>query len=420
MKLNKIIPFSVITIIFIGCITVNAFEQKTIIQEDTVKENIPSGLKYIKYKLDGATIQNWTEYTNSFTISNKGITFITVKTEDLAGNIFQKMSVAQIIDEEQKEYSGLKKVEYKLEGATTLDWTDYNTPFTINSNGITLVSVRAIDNANNIGEITSTIQVGDKLYSGLKKVEYKLEGSTIQNWTDYITPFTVNNKGITFILAKATDNAGNIGQITSMIKIGDDSYGSISGIKKVEYKLSGAIETKWTDYTKPLNLTGEGMLFIMARAIDNAGNVANGTSYVQPIVLGKSGINKIVYKLEGATNTNDWITYDNVFTINNNGITSILARAYDKAGNVAYETSVAKIGFPDRSNIDRVEYKLSGATTKDWTKYNGAFYISSEGVTTITARAYDKAGNVSQEVTGQVKIDKSSAINSSIKIELLD
>lgn len=70
------------------------------------------------------------------------------------------------------------------------------------------------------------------------------------------------------------------------------------------------------------------------------------------------------------------------------------------------------------SDTERIEYKLSGATTKDWATYTGAFYIRNEGFTTITSRSYDNAGNISNEQTSVVRIDKTNPNNNSILIEL--
>ena len=68
--------------------------------------------------------------------------------------------------------------------------------------------------------------------------------------------------------------------------------------------------------------------------------------------------------------------------------------------------------------VNRIEYKLSGATIQDWTDYNGAFYITNEGITTITSRRYDVVGNISDEITSTVRIDKAKPNNNSILIEL--
>lgn len=363
MKINKIVFVPIVSMVILLGVSVNAFGDSTFNTKGngsvSVDTNL-SGIKSIKYKLQGATEQNWTEYTAPFEITNKGITFITTKIEDNAGNISEETSIAKIGEE--------------------------------------LLGV-----------------------SGIKSIKYRLEGATKQGWREYTTPVKITNKGITFITTKIEDNAGNISEKTFIIKIGVDGINGISGIKKIEYKLQGAIETDWQTYTEPLELTGNGFLMIMARAIDKAGNVAEDISYVQAVILGNSGIDKILYKLDGATKQ-DWTEYSNVFTIKNKGITSILVKALDKAGNIAYENSVAKIGFENvtPSEIGRVEYKLTGATEQDWTEYTAPFYIENEGITYITARAYDVVGNVSEEVSGQVKLDKTAPINNSIKVELFN
>ena len=124
------------------------------------------------------------------------------------------------------------------------------------------------------------------------------------------------------------------------------------------------------------------------------------------------------------------------YRIDSNG--EYLITAIDEAGNSSYASiKVSELGSFDEgggnggssggnnntfdsavSGIGRIEYKLSGATIKDWTNYDRPFYISNEGITYITARTYDKAGNLSEEKTSEAKIDKSSPINNSIKIEL--
>ena len=91
----------------------------------------------------------------------------------------------------------------------------------------------------------------------------------------------------------------------------------------------------------------------------------------------------------------------------------------DNANNVLNKyITINDLSSDVSSGIDRIEYKLSGATTKDWTTYDKPFYISNEGITYITARSYDKAGNVSTEATSEVKIDKTSPTNNKIKIQL--
>lgn len=163
-------------------------------------------------------------------------------------------------------------------------------------------------------------------------------------------------------------------------------------------------------------------LIINVSNIDNEGPIINyekrfennvGYIDLNVVDLG-SGLDSVILP-NGEKTLNGELTY----TVNNNGFYQVSAS--DKLGN----TSTIIIGFDKISTgdvisgIDRIEYKLEGATTKDWTIYNGPFYIQNEGITNIVAKAYDKAGNVSKEVYSQVKIDKSSPINNEVKIELI-
>jgi hypothetical protein len=77
-------------------------------------------------------------------------------------------------------------------------------------------------------------------------------------------------------------------------------------------------------------------------------------------------------------------------------------------------------GTDTLSGVNRVEYKLEGATIKGWTKYTGTFSISNEGETKIIARTIDNIGLVSAEDISYVRIDNSVPYNTSLEIELIN
>lgn len=63
-------------------------------------------------------------------------------------------------------------------------------------------------------------------------------------------------------------------------------------------------------------------------------------------------------------------------------------------------------GDDNFSGVEKVQYQLSGATVLEWTDYTGSFSITNEGITTISARTVDKAGNKSNVISAVVKIDR--------------
>ncbi|PLS15030.1 hypothetical protein CVD28_24430 [Bacillus sp. M6-12] len=75
-------------------------------------------------------------------------------------------------------------------------------------------------------------------------------------------------------------------------------------------------------------------------------------------------------------------------------------------------------GTDSLSGVNRVEYKLEGATIKGWTKYTGTFQIVNEGETKIIARTIDNVGQISGEDTSYVRIDRSVPHNTGITIKL--
>jgi hypothetical protein len=143
----------------------------------------------------------------------------------------------------------------------------------------------------------------------------------------------------------------------------------------------------------------------------------------------ESGIKKVTLP-NGTTSTNpssNYIVYENgtyTFEIENNvGLKTIksinvsnveteIPNTPSIIANESWSNQNQTVSISDRgdngfSGVDRIEYSLSGSTSQNWKEYTSAFTITDEGETTITAKVFDKAGNLSQTVSKTVKIDKS-------------
>ena len=72
------------------------------------------------------------------------------------------------------------------------------------------------------------------------------------------------------------------------------------------------------------------------------------------------------------------------------------------------------------SGADYTEYKLSGATTSDWTIYTEGFSVTAAGETTVTARTIDAVGNTGTEQTAVIKIDRTAPVGGSVEVYATD
>ncbi|WP_178076132.1 fibronectin type III domain-containing protein [Paenibacillus oralis] len=169
------------------------------------------------------------------------------------------------------------------------------------------------------------------------------------------------------------------GDVTVTISHGSDSN---SGINRTEFRLDGAKDQDWTPYTGTLAITNEGQTTVTARTIDNAGNISTTTSALVKIdKTGPAGP-------EITPSTTDWTNQD--VTVN------------------------IEPGSDAAAGINRTEYRLVGATTLNWTTYNGPITISESGETTIYARTIDNIDNISSESAYVVRIDKDPPTNPTI------
>lgn len=176
-------------------------------------------------------------------------------------------------------------------------------------------------------------------------------------------------------VTKLTPNGGDYKpKYSTTIGVTDN----IAGIKDIYYQ--------WTYNDNPIDE-------------NNWIKVDNNTLVDCPDLLGKNKLHvKAVDKLqnESILTSNDfWI--DNVLpevdVFNNKDWTPIA------------NVPVTITGSDADSGINRLEYKLDGATTKGWTTYNGSLSITNEGKTNIEVRSVDNAGNYSKVKSSYAQID---------------
>ncbi|MFB5268139.1 OmpL47-type beta-barrel domain-containing protein [Paenibacillus enshidis] len=398
-----------------------------------------SGVQKSQYQLNGGS---WQDYTAPFTVSDR--LTVGARTLDQAGNTSPVTTLDTLIDKAspsaptitvdrsgwynenkvitiahgQDTVSGVQKSEYQINGG---NWSEYKGPFTVSERVI--VGARTLDQAGNASPVTtldalidksapeppqisisggSSWQSGTKTVtitdgndqggSGARETEYRINDG---DWTKYTGPFVVKEEEQT-IYARTWDNAENVSSeasaesnidktapttpIIHMNPDGDTSENieisitpgsdTLSGVKITEYKVGAA--TGWQKYTGPFVVSEEGEHQVFSRSTDNAGNIStivNGTA-----VIDRTPPTPPIISLS----TDDYTAGDVQFTISG----SADARAF------GYEY---KIGNGSYTSGDQGE-------------------VSEDGLTVITARAVDAAGNISDETSTTVRIDKKDPV----------
>jgi Predicted membrane protein len=246
------------------------------------------------------------------------------------------------------------------------------------------------------------------------------------NTTNSITVSNIDTTGATLNLSENTTSWAK--QVTINASASDTQ----SGVKSITLPNGTVINGASASYPVTANGTYQ---FVV---IDNVGNITTKSITVNNVDTTAPGMT-----FTQSTNqiTNQSVTITATASDNQSGVATIKLpdgtfvngstanytvtssgsytfQTTDSVGNSANYSFVVSniIVISTVSDIDHIEYKLDGATVQNWTTYTGAFNVVNEGITTVSARAIDKAGNISDIATSVVKIDRSKPINGTIQI----
>lgn len=423
-----------------------------------------SGIKYIKYPG-----KDWAETTGgSFEISTNGDYEVRVK--DGVGNETVKTISIKNIDKTAPKVSadlshsdwtknavdvnlsfsdadsGIAEKQYAITNSSdTLPsaWNTYNGTITIDSDGEYYIHYRAVDRAGNDPVISSfgpykidhsgptfpditllkadgsayeqgqwanqnvsfSLSASGDALSGGVRYQYSLDGGN--SWTEADSA-EISIDGIHLIQYRALDVLDNcqgvkIAEIkidktepevstentdykwkNHAIKVGLDFNDGHSGIVEKKYCISSSTEAAaWSDYSGEITINDDGESYIHYKAVDKAGNLL--INYFGP------------YKKDTAEPTSPQIEFKNtgdesLYTLGewtNQDVKLSLSGASDSlSGGIVYE------------------YSKDGG--ENWTQGSSAL-ISDEGLTELSCRTKDAAGNPSKIVAGlKVKVDKTS------------
>ncbi|KPL80000.1 hypothetical protein SE18_25810 [Herpetosiphon geysericola] len=164
---------------------------------------------------------------------------------------------------------------------------------------------------------------------------------------------------------------GNNGWYTQDITITTQAFDNLTGIAHTLCQIN---DTTWFTYTQQFIISEErGDNQASCYSTDNAG--------------AQEDLQKAFFKLDKTPPTT---TVSITGTLGQNGwftsTVEVIFQSYDAT-----------------SGIDYTQYRINGS---QWMKYNQRLYIESEGVHILEFRSVDRAGNIEQDHSQQVKIDK--------------
>jgi len=497
----------------------------------TATDNI--GVSRVDYFVDGtakgsATVSPYSVTFNCGTVAN-GSHSLVAKAYDAAGNVGTSAAVAFVVDTVAPSVTpavsgtrgtlgfsasatdniGVTKVEYYvnnvLKGSATVTPYAFKFVSTALANGSYSLVAKAYDAAGNVGTsapatftvdndktaptVTAAVSgtSGTLSFSasatdnvGVTKVEYYvnnvLKGSATASPYAFNFVSTVLANGSYSLVAKAYDAAGNIGTSTAvlfMINNPDKTAPMVTakiagtgttrtftatatdniGVSRVEYFVDGA--SKGSATVSPYTVTfdcgtaANGSHSLVAKAYDAAGNVGTAAAVafvvdtvapsVAPAVSGTKGtlafsasatdnigVTKVEYYvnnvLKGSATASPY-AFGFVSTAQANGSYSLVAKAYDAAGNMGTSAAISFVvendktaptvtaavsgtsgtlafsaGATDNVGVTKVDYYvnnvLKGSATATPYAFNFVSTALANGSYSLVAKAYDAAGNI--------------------------
>ena len=241
---------------------------------------------------------------------------------------------------EAADEGGLATTEYSLNGS---DFQAYSEPLTITTPGEYTVEARATDNAGNVGESEETFTVANSN-----------------------APADAIDPTVSLTLGGTTDASGAYqGSATVTITAADEGG---SGLAATEYSLDGE---PFVAYSSPVTVTTSGEHTVVARASDEAGN----TTTTEPQT----------FTVAGGTTPGD--TTDPTVSASADGT--------ERSPDVFENSATVTITAADEggSGLAKTEYSLDGDPFQD---YETPFTVTSLGNHTVVAKATDGAGNAAE------------------------
>jgi plastocyanin len=246
-----------------------------------------------------------------------------------------------------------------------------------------------------IGTATVALTAEDA-ESGVASVEYSVNGGAYQAYTE---PFVLDQPGMYMVETRATDNAGNVstpemlhievvsadGEDTTAPSVNAEVTGELdssgayiasatvtiaaqdagSGVASIEYALDGG---EYAPYTDPVVVDTAGEHTVTYRATDVAGNVSAEGSATFTVVA----------QAEDVTAPT---------------VTAEITGSQDFDGYYLGSATVTLLAEDAGSGVASVEYALDGGAFKP---YTAPITVDTVGEHTVTFRATDNAGNVSE------------------------
>lgn len=227
-----------------------------------------SMVDFIEYRINSGDL---VKYTNPITLSSEGVSQITYRSVDKAGNVEPFKLLTVVVDNTAPTVVLVPQEPFYIAQGSN---------FAAKNN-------------------TFSFKASDEL-AGVEKIEYAINDSNFQTFAKD-NPIQMEKEGSNLIRFTATDNAGNLSRESSIAVIIDDKAPTVeifpmtplvdiegkvysrkgnsfsvraadaeSGVRRVLVKMSG--DSEFRTYVEPIVVNAGGEYTIEAKAVDNVGN----------------------------------------------------------------------------------------------------------------------------------------------------